>query len=161
MNDTEVREYEPFGVLRTLLDEGFRLAAHITPEYERLCQSILNDAAQLFFDQAHGDVLALERLIATTPMDKAEHRFFLRAQAHAYNLRGQSQLLGFTLINEIAGHMIVCITHEHLPAEMKYQLVCRITDTLRRAFLDRIQDAGGPEGKELLAVVEGYLSTTH
>lgn len=161
VSDGTVREYVFHGVIKALLDEGFTLAAHVTPESERFCQSILNDAGQLFFEQSHEDVLGLERLLANTPLHAVEEDFFTRARDHAYNLRGQAQLLGFTLITQIAGHMIACITHEELPQGIKYQLVRRITETLRLAFLQRIQDAGGPEGKELLAVVEGYLATSH
>lgn len=153
-----VHEFEPNDVLRKLVDAGFSLSAHVPADCEVICQELIEDAALLFFEQAQDDVLGLERLLANIPVTLADDLFFMQARDHAHNLRGQAQVLGFSLITTISGHMIDSIAHEHMPDAMKYQMVRRITEVLRLAFNQKIQDAGGPKGVELLAVVEGYLA---
>lgn len=157
--DEEILAYEPSGQIRQVLSEGFQLGAHLTQARVDACQGILDEAAKAFFEHGLEDVVALEGLLASHAADHVDDDFFTKVQSHAHNLRGQSQILGFTLITKISGHMIESIALTQVTDAKKYKLVQRITEVLRLAFAEKIQDAGGPKGVELLALIESYLAS--
>lgn len=157
--DEEVLAYEPGGQIKQVLSEGFQMGTHLTKERVDACQGILDEAARAFFDHGLEDVVALEALLASHSPEHVDDNFFTRVQSHAHNLRGQSQILGFTLITKISGHMIESIALTQVTDAKKYRLVQRITEVLHLAFAEKIQDAGGPKGVELLALIESYLAS--
>lgn len=157
MSDRGVQEYEPDCAIKKVLGTGFSFEGHLSDDHCFQCQQLLDESVRLFFEQGLEEVVGLERLLMQTPFDAAGDAFFMQAHGYAYGLRGQAQLLGFTLITQISGHMIESIGHMGLGNAQKYQLVRRIAEVLRLAFNERIQDAGGAKGIELLAILEGYL----
>jgi hypothetical protein len=157
----EVVIYEqPSGVIRQVIDEGFSLAAHITTDKIAACQAVINDASDRFFEEGFEDVKALRALFMDHAPETADAAFFKSVQRHATNLQGQSQVLGFTLITKISGHMIDSVRHPTMVPDRKFQLLSRITEVLKLAFTDRIRDAGGPKGVEMLSLIETYLASS-
>ena len=157
----DVVAYEPNSTITEALEGGFEMRQHLTPSRVEACQGIIDEAAKAFFEHGFEDVLALEMLLRETGETTVDDAFFLAVQGHAHNVRGQAQILGFTLITRISGHMIDSIELAQVTDAKKYQLVRRITEVLRLAFTDKIQDAGGPKGMELLALLEAYLASQH
>ncbi len=157
----EVVIYEqPSGVIRQVIDEGFSMAAHITTDKIAACQTVINDASNRFFEEGFEDVKALRALFADHSPQTADAVFFKTVQRLATNLQGQSQVLGFTLITKISGHMIDSVRHPTMVSERKFQLLSRITEVLKLAFTDRIRDAGGPKGVEMLSLIDTYLASS-
>jgi len=151
----DVRLYEGNCGLKRVVGKEFVLG-DIPEGQVEACQGILDAAALQFFTHGIEDVAALEALVVQ--MEALEDGvFFTRAGQSAHNLRGQAEILGFTLITTITRQMIESIEHAEIPAEKKRQLVARITEVLRLAFEQRIRDAGGAHGEEVLTLLEGYL----
>lgn len=120
------------------------------------CQVILDHASRLFFDRAAEDVVALEALVAQ--MESLENAvLFEKVGKCAHNLRGQAEILGFTLITTITRQLAESIENAQIPSIKKRQLTARITQLLRVAFDGKIRDAGGPMGEQVLALLDGYI----
>lgn len=163
LNQTEsVLAYEPHSEIRQLIGNEVVLREIFTEEKIQACAKLISTARDSFFDVTLTELNMLERLAMAPVVEESEGANFISGIiAHANNIRGQADMLGFTLVTRICTQMAVTCLALHQGQEAKRFLISKMVEILRLAFKQKITDDGGAIGKEIMAQIDRVIGERH
>lgn len=160
LNQTEsVLAYEPHSEIRQLIGNDVILKEIFTEEKIQACAKLISTARDSFFEITLTELNMLERLAMAPVVEESEGANFIAGIiAHANNIRGQAEMLGFVLVARICAQMAVTCLALHQAQDTKRFLIAKMVEVLRLAYKQKISDDGGAIGKEILAQIDRVLA---
>lgn len=150
--------YEPYSEIRKLIGDDVVLSEIFTEDRIQACAKLISIARNTFFDITATELNMLERLAMAPVVAEDESRNFIAGiVVHAGNIKGQAEILGFTLIARICGQIAQACHVTHQRQDVKRMLITKMVETLRLAYKQKITDEGGAIGQEILAQLERIL----
>lgn len=156
-NDTVIA-FEPYSEVRQLIGNEVKLNEIFTEDRIQACAKLISVARNAFFDITSSEMNMLERLAAAPHVNEDETANFIAGiAAHANNIKGQAEMLGFTLITRICTHLAKACHTSNQSYAVKRLLIIKMAETLRQAYKLKITDDGGPVGKEIMLQLDRIL----
>ncbi|MGB4102418.1 MAG: hypothetical protein WBK91_11000 [Alphaproteobacteria bacterium] len=150
--------YEPFSEIRNLIGEDVVLKDVFTEDRIQACARLIDQAKNTFFEITNTELNMLAQLAAAPVIQEDESKSFIAGiVARADNIKGQAEILGFTLIARICMQISAVCHASRQRYDVKLLLITRMVDTLRLAYKQKITDEGGVIGKEILAQLDRIL----
>lgn len=150
--------YEPFSEIRQLIGADVVLSDIFTEDRIQACARLIDLARNTFFEITNTELNMLERLAGAPVVREDESRNFIAGiVVHANNIKGQAEILGFTLIARICAQIALACHATHQQQDIKRILITKMVETLRLAYKQKITDEGGAVGKEILAQLDRIL----
>ncbi len=154
-NAGSVIAYEPYSEIRKVIGQDIPLTSIFTPERIQAAAQVIKTAREKFFEITETELKMLENLVGATVVHADEYIAFSDGvAAHAINIKGQAEILGYTLIARITTKISAYCNSSQHPQKVRDALLKKMVETLRLAYQQRIMDEGGPAGKEILGILE-------
>jgi len=151
--------YDPAPHLKSLIGESALLAAIFSPEKIAACQKLVEDAQNNFFFTSRADMEAIDSLEKDATLVENYPEFCKRIFQPLSNIKGQADAFGFSLIRRLC-HYLLEYCESAAPSNrmssMDRFITTKLIEALRRAFQERMTDAGGAIETELVAVIDRY-----
>lgn len=155
-----VLAYEAYSEIRQMIGNDVALRDIFTEERIKSCSGLIDRARRGFFEVTRTELNMLDQFAAAPVVAESEGRNFVAAiAAHAGNIKGQAEMLGFSLIARICTQIIYACTTGQQRQDLRRQLIVKMVETLRLAYREEITDDGGPVGQELLVQLNKILGT--
>jgi hypothetical protein len=153
-----VLAYEPHSDIRQLIGHEAVLKEIFTEEKIQACAKLISTARDSFFEVTLTELNMLERLAMAPVVEESEGaNFIVGIIAHANNIRGQADMLGFILVTRICAQMAVTCLALHQGQDAKRFLIGKMVEILRLAYKQKITDDGGAIGKEIMAQIDRVI----
>lgn len=151
--------YEPYSEIRKIIGDDVVLSDIFTADRILACAKLIETARETFFEITEPELSFLERIVVT-PVSKEEEYDKLNAgiAMHARNIKGQAEMLGYSLIGRICGHIDAYCGTAHHAQKLKSTLLVKMVETLRLAYRRKITDEGGVIGQKILASLHRHIT---
>lgn len=152
-----VYAYEPDQTLRQLIGKSTILADIFTKEKIAACQKLVDDAKSSFFDTAQPDMDTISALVKNKALTNNYQELCKQLFQPLSNIKGQAEVFGFPLITRVCKYLIEYCESSASAKSMAARdifIITKLVEALRRAFQEKIVDAGGTIERELISVVE-------
>jgi hypothetical protein len=150
--------YEPDYSLKETIGVSVPLESIFTPERIAAGNKVIEDRRNDFFTIAEGEIKKLSALISGVAKNSSS--FFSDVAEIATSMKGEGEMFGYPLIQEICMHIIETCHTTRENSATQIPLIRDLAQALHYAVKNKIKDDGGIAGQTLLADLSRYRSTT-